>query len=167
MDAYCAISRRASMKIFFAPLLVALAACTSAPPGAIAKDAPKVRVEQAWVHSAPKGQFETWAFARIANPGATDALVEVRTTDAESVVLRATTVTDAGRKTRSVAAIPVPAHGSLDLSADTYFIAFVTARHAFVAGQTVSGTFRFSSGAEVPVTFQVTGAEGDPADSGK
>jgi len=154
------------MKIVFAALLATLAACAVTPPGATATDAPKIRVEQAWVHSAPKGQFETWAFARIVNPGAADALVAVTSPDAESIVLRATTVTDAGRKTRSVAAIPVPSHGSLDLTADTYFIAFITARHAFVAGQTVSGTFRFTSGAEVPVTLQVTQAEGDPADRG-
>jgi copper(I)-binding protein len=65
-----------------------------------------------------------------------------------------------------VLAIPVPAQGSLALTADTYFIAFIEAKHAYVAGETVTGTLRFASGAVVSVTFKVSSAEGDPADRG-
>ncbi len=158
------------MRVVNAGLLLTLTACMSAPMGSSAQDSPTtspaIRVERAWIHAAPQGQFETWAFATIANPGKADALVEVRSPDAGSVVLRAATLTDAGRKMRSVAAIPVPAQGELKLSVDSYFFAFIEARHALVAGQSVSGTLRFASGALVPVTFTVNEAEGDPADRG-
>lgn len=158
------------MRVINLGLLLTMAACMSAPMGSVAQGAPPaspaIRVERAWIHAAPQGQFETWAFATISNPGKADALVEVRSPDSGSVVLRAATLTDAGRKMRSVASIPVPAQGELALTVDSYFIAFIEARHAFVAGQTVSGTLRFASGALVSVTFKVSEAEGDPADRG-
>jgi copper(I)-binding protein len=158
------------MRAINAGLLLTLAACASVPTGSVAQGlpsaSPAIRVERAWIHAAPAGQFETWAFATIVNPGKADTLVEVRTPDAGSVVLRAATLTDAGRKMRSVVGIPVPAQGELTLSVDSYFIAFIEARHAFVAGQAVTATLRFASGAEAPATFKVSETEGDPADRG-
>jgi copper(I)-binding protein len=126
-----------------------------------------VRVDSAWIHAAPQGQFETWAFATITNPGGADSIVEVRSPDAASVVLRATNVTDAGRKVRSVVAIPVPAASTFVLTADTYFMAFIEAAHALNPGQSITAMMKFASGATVPVTFRITAAEGDPADAGR
>jgi len=125
-----------------------------------------LQVTQAHVQPARAGQFETWGYATIGNSGAADALVSVDSPDAVSVVLRATNVTDAGRKTRSVASIPVPAGAVVPLSADTAFIAFIQPRHAFVPGQAVRATLRFASGAQRVVLFLVDSPEGDPADSG-
>ena len=158
------------MRVIDLGLLLVLAACASAPTGSPAQAAPSAgqapRVERAWVHAAPAGQFETWAFATIVNPGGPDALVAVSSPDASSAVLRAATLTDAGRKMRSVAAIPLPAHGDLALTVDGYFIAFIEARHAFVAGQTITATLRFASGATVSAQFTVSESEGDPRDRG-
>ncbi len=154
------------MKFALGGLLLVLAIMPAMPSGAAAQRPARIRVDQARIHVAATGQFETWAFATISNSGKADALVEVHSPDAQSVVLRATTLTDAGRKTRSVLAIPIPAAGNLALSPDTYFIALIQARHAFRPGETVTATLRFSSGESVPVTFRVSDAEGDPADAG-
>jgi copper(I)-binding protein len=162
------------MKLVQAGILLMLAACAAAPQGSIARDAtptvvsnaPAFRIERAWVHAAPQGQFETWAFATIVNLGEADALVAVESADAGSAVLRAVTLTDAGRKMRSVASIPVPAHSSLALTVDGYFIAFIEARHAFVAGQSVTATLHFASGVSIAASFMVNESEGDPADRG-
>jgi copper(I)-binding protein len=150
-------------------LLVGLAmgagiAAAAATPGRQAGS--PLQVTQAHVQPARAGQFETWAYAIIGNTGTADALVSVDSPDAASVVLRATNVTDAGRKTRSVASIPVPAGALVPLSADTAFIAFIQPRHAFVPGQIVRATLRFASGAQRIVHFLVDNAEGDPADGG-
>jgi copper(I)-binding protein len=145
--------------------LLAMAACAAtgaAPPVAAALEASGGRIQPA-----PAGQFETWAYATIANTGGADALVGVSSPDAASVVLRATTLTDAGRKARSVASIPVPAHAVTRLAADTYFLAFIQAKHAFVPGQHVSATLRFASGAQRVLDLLVSDAEGDPADAGQ
>jgi copper(I)-binding protein len=158
------------MRVINVGLLLTLAACASVPTGSLAQDSPAasaaIRIERAWVHAAPAGQFETWAFATIVNPGKADALVEVQSPDANSVVLRAATVTDAGRQMRSVPAIPIPAQGALALSVDGYFIAFIEARHALIAGQSIRATLRFASGAVVSATFQISATEGDPGDRG-
>ena len=155
------------MKLFYSALAVGLCGCASVAPVAQGQPPPAVHVDSGWIHAAPQGQFETWAFATVTNPGGADSIVEVRSPDAASVVLRATTVTDAGRKVRTVAAIPVPAASTLVLTADTYFVAFIQAAHAFNAGQSITATMKFASGATVPVTFQITAAEGDPADAGR
>jgi copper(I)-binding protein len=154
------------MKILSVGLLLGLCACAAIAPVVNGQPPASVQVDRAWVHAAPKGQFETWAFATISNSGKADALVEVHSPDAQSVVLRATTLTDAGRKTRSVLAIPIPAAGNFALSPDTYFIALIQAKHAFRPGETVAATLRFASGQSVPVAFRVSDAEGDPADAG-
>jgi copper(I)-binding protein len=158
------------MRVVNAALLLTLAACASVPTGSVAQGLPTsgaaIRVERAWIHAAPSGQFETWAFATVVNQGKADALVEVHSPDATSVVLRAATVTDAGRKMRSVPAIPIPAQGEMSMSVDGYFIAFIGARHAFIAGQSTTATLRFASGAVAAATFTVSESEGDPADRG-
>ena len=158
------------MRVIDLGLLLALAACASVPTGSVAQGVPvasqPVHVERGWVHAAAAGQFETWAFAVIVNPGGADSLIAVNSPDANSAVLRAATLTDAGRKMRSVAAIPVPAHGDLALTVDGYFIAFIEARHAFVAGQSIAATLRFASGATVAASFKVSESEGDPGDRG-
>ena len=143
---------------------LAAAACVA---GVGAAPASSPEVTGARIGPAPAGQFETWAYATIDNKGAADSLVDVRSDDAASVVLRATTMTDAGRKARSVVSIPLPAHGVVALSPDTYFLAFIQARHAFVPGQHVSATLRFGSGAERTVEVLVGSPEGDPADTGQ
>jgi len=147
-------------------VLVMLAWSILMPLSAGATEARAIRVDQAWIHSASKRQFEIWAFATIINSGGADALVEVRSPTAASVVLRAATVTDAGRKMRSVVSIPVPARATLTLSPDTYFIAFIENQGPLVAGEAIPATFRFASGAVIPVVFKVSEAEGDPVDSG-
>lgn len=152
------------MKVLSAALLLGAGACAAAAPAVHGQPLAAVQVDHAWVQPVPTGRPETWGFATITNPGPGDTVVEVRTPDAASVVLRATTVTDAGRKMRSVASIPVPARGTLVLSVDTYFISFIHPRHAFATGETITGTMRFSSGALVPVTFVVGEAAGDPKD---
>ncbi len=158
------------MRVINAVLLLGMAACASAPTGSLALGAPAasaaIHIERAWIHAAPAGQFETWAFATIVNPGKADALVEVQSPAATSVVLRAATVTDAGRKMRSVPAVPIPAQGELAMSVNGYFIAFIEARHAFIAGQSTTATLRFASGAVVAATFKVSESEGDPGDRG-
>jgi copper(I)-binding protein len=126
-----------------------------------------VEVTAAHINPAPAGQFETWAYTTISNSGNADSLVGVYSPDAGSVVLRATNVTDAGRKARSVISIPLPAGSVLQLTADTYFLAFIQARHAFVTGQRISATLRFASGAERVVDFLVSDAEGDPGDAAR
>jgi copper(I)-binding protein len=147
-----------------APQGEAAAARPAAMAPAIAP-AHAVEVTAGRINPAPAGQFETWAYATLSNPGKADALVEVHSADAESVVLRATNVTDAGRKARSVISIPLPAASVLRLTADTYFLAFIQARHAFVPGQRISATLRFASGAGRVVDFLVSDAEGDPGDA--
>lgn len=142
-------------------LMIGSTAAAAPPP-----PAPALMVSGGWVHAAPAGQYETWAFALVRNDGPADAIVEVRSPDAASVVLRASTRTDAGRRVRSVASIPVPAHGELSLSADGWFFAFIELRRALLPGQTVTATLRFASGVSLPVEFRVTAAEGDPADAG-
>jgi len=162
------------MKPAYAGILLTLAACAAAPQGSVARDskpavaagATALRVEHGWMHSAPQGQFETWAFANILNLGKTDALVSADSPDCGSMVLRAATLTDAGRKMRSVASIPIAAQDSVALSVDGYFIACIEARHALVAGQTLTATLHFASGANVAATFLVSEGEGDPADRG-
>jgi copper(I)-binding protein len=148
------------MKTFIASLVLATA-CTSASSGPA-----DIKVDAAWIHAAAAGAAETWAFATITNPGPANAITGVRSADADSVILRGATVTDAGRTTRTVLSIPVPAHGSVVLRADTWFVAFLGAKQPFVPGTTVTGTVHFASGADVPVTFRVSDAEGDPADGG-
>ena len=154
------------MKRLVTGLLVALVSCGSLAERAAA-DGPALRVEQAWIQPAKAGQFETWAFATITNDGAADALVAVTSPDASSIVLRAATVTDAGRKMRTVIAIPLPAHGALTLSPDAYLLAFINVRSPLTAGDSVTGSFRFMSGAALAVTFRVRESEGDPADAGR
>jgi len=145
-------------------VVLAMTACA-----AVGAASPVATLEVAGGHiqPAPAGQFETWAYATISNTGVADALVGARSADAESIVLRATTVTDAGRKVRSVVAIPVPAHGVVQLTADTYFLAFIQARHPYAPGQHVSATLVFASGAERVLDLLVGGPEGDPADAGR
>lgn len=142
-------------------ILWALASSASAGPP------PALTVKDAWIHAAAAGAAETWAFATIENRGAADAIAAVRSGEAEEIVLRAARVTDAGRTVRTVLSIPVPAGASLVLVPDGGFIAFLGARHAFVPGTIVPATIRFVSGAEIPVSFHVTDAEGDPADGGR
>jgi copper(I)-binding protein len=154
------------MKLISTALLFGMCGCASIVPVAHGQPPPTVRVDSAWVRAVPQGQFETWAFATITNPGGADALVELRSPDAASVVLRATNVTDAGRKVRTVLSVPVPAASTLVLTPDTYFIAFMQATHAFNEVQSVTATLKFASGAIVPVTFRIAAAEGDPADAG-
>jgi len=142
------------------------AARPAAPaPATAPAQAPEVTAGR--INAAPAGQFETWAYATISTPGKADALVEVRSADAGSVVLRATNLTDAGRQARSVVSIPLPAGSVVPLTADTYFLAFIQARHAFLPGQRVSATLRFASGAERVVDFLVSDAEGDPGDAAR
>ncbi|HET7755677.1 MAG TPA: copper chaperone PCu(A)C [Steroidobacteraceae bacterium] len=145
-------------------LLTLIAGGTAAAPPPQA--APALSVTGGWIHPAPAGQYETWAFASIRNDGPADAIVEVRSPDAASVVLRAGTMTDAGRRVRSVASIPVPPHGEQNLSADSWFFAFIELRRALLPGQTLTATIRFASGVSLPAEFRVIAAEGDPADSG-
>ena len=143
------------MKLIPACLLWLMAGCVAAPPPASAKDPPSISVEQAMIGPATIGQFETWAVATIVNPGAADALVEVRSAAAHSVVLRATNVTDAGAKMRNVLSIPVPAHGTLVLSTNDYYLAFIEAQRDFVTGGHIAATLRFASGAHIEVSFLV------------
>ncbi len=139
----------------------------AAPQAAATPEAAAPEASGGRIQPAAAGQFETWAYVTIRNAGAADALVGAQSPDAASVVLRATIVTDAGRTVRSVAAIPVPARGVLVLGADTYFLAFIQARHAFVPGQHIQATLRFTSGAQRVVDFLVADREGDPADAGQ
>jgi copper(I)-binding protein len=143
---------------------ILLCACVTA---ATASPRPSLTVRDAWIHAAPAGAGETWAFATIVNGGSADAIASVRSGEAQEVVLRAARVTDAGRTVRTVLSIPVPSGASLVLVPDGWFIAFLGARHAFVPGTTVPATIRFVSGAEIPVSFRVSDAEGDPADGGR
>ena len=84
------------MKFAHAGWLLAVTFTVAMPSGAAAQRPSRIRIEQAWVHAAANAQFETWAFATILNTGKADALIEVQSPDAHSVVLRATTLTDAG-----------------------------------------------------------------------
>ena len=143
------------MKLIPAGLLWLMAGCAALPPPASAKDPPSISVEQAMIGPATSGQFETWAVATIVNRGAADALVEVRSAAAHSVVLRATNVTDAGAKMRNVLSIPVPAHGTLVLSANDYYLAFIEAQRDYVTGGHIAATLRFASGAQIEVSFMV------------
>lgn len=153
-----ALASSSSIAVF-----IAIAGCAAV--GAATPPASTLEAGGGHIQPAPAGQFETWAFATIRNDGAADALVEVRSPDAASVVLRATTVTDAGRKVRSVASIPLPAHAVTTLVADSFFLAFIQVKRALVPGQHVSATLRFASGAERVVDFLVSDQEGDPADA--
>ncbi len=150
------------MNVLRTGLLLALVACAPLPPRAVAQDPPMVAVEQAWIRTAAQGQFETWAFATITNRGKSDALLAVDSPAAGSVVLRATTMTDAGPKMRSVLSIPIPAHGTLAMSAEGYYIAFIEPKHKFASGDTIAATLKFASGARITVGFRVSEADGNP-----
>lgn len=143
------------MKLIPACLALLMASCAAAPPPAAAKDRSAISVEQARIGSATRGQFETWAVATIVNRGAADALVEVRTTAARSVVLRATNVLDAGASMRNVLQIPVPAHGTRVLATNDYYLAFIEAQRDFATGEQIVATLRFASGARIEVSFTV------------
>jgi copper(I)-binding protein len=158
--------------LLLACLAAALPACAAVPaapaipatatqPDAQPAAAASLSVTSASIRPAPAGQFETWAWATLDNNGPADSIIEVQSADAEQVVLRAAIVQDAGRVARSVAAIPVPAHGQLVLSPDSHFFAFIKARHPFVPGGVVKGTLRFRSGARLDVEFRVADNAGD------
>jgi copper(I)-binding protein len=155
--------------LLLAGLAAALPACAAAPATLATATQPEVRpaaaapfsVTSASIRPAPAGQFETWAWATLDNNGPADSIIEVQSGDAEQVVLRASIVQDAGRVVRSVAAIPVPAHGQLVLSPDSHFFAFIKARHPFVPGSVVKGTVRLRSGARLDVEFRVADNAGD------
>ena len=142
------------------------AACATGQGGATARPPSPLSVVTASIRPAPEGQFETWAYVTIRNDGPADALVGATSPDAGSIVLRGTRVMDAGRQVRSVASIAVPAHATLAMGADTTFLAFITARHAYVPGANVHATLRFASGAALEVDLRVGANEGDPADAG-
>ena len=79
----------------------------------------------------------------------------MRSAAAHTVVLRATSLSDAGAKMRSVLSIPVPAHATLVLSTSDYYLAFIEAQHDFASGEHIAATLHFASGARVEVSFLV------------
>jgi copper(I)-binding protein len=134
----------------------AVACATAGPPPADgARAAPALAVSSATIRAAARGQGETWAFVTIVNRGPADALVGATSPDAGAVVLRAVRVADAGRLARSVLSIPVPAHGELAMSADTWLLAFADVRRALVPGDSVAATLRFARGTVLPVRLTV------------
>lgn len=142
-----------------ANVLLSLLACVPLASSAGPHLTQPIAVSDALIRAAVSGQFETWAFATMVNQGGNDALIGVDSGDAASVVLRATTMTDAGAKMRSVLSVPVPAGSTVRMSTDAYYLAFIQAKRDFAPGDTIPATLRFSSGARIRVDFVVSEAE--------
>lgn len=165
MRRWIATSLMSLMSLLAAACASGQGATTPAPRQAAPPRQP-LSVLAASVRPAPAGRFETWAYVTIRNDGPADAIVGATSPDADSIVLRATRVMDAGRQVRSVASIPLPAHATLAMGTDTAFLAFISARHEYAPGARVHATLRFASGATLEVDFDVSAPEGDPADAG-
>ena len=130
--------------------VLAIGACTAkeAEPEAVTS---ALRVQNAWARSADSGAMTAMYFT-LANDGAVaDTLNGVVTTEAAAVTLHVSTQRDGMMHMSEVRALPVPAMDSVSFRPLGAHVMLTGLQRPLVAGDTVTATLTFVSGATLRV----------------
>jgi periplasmic copper chaperone A len=133
------------MRLPVLTLVLALAACGSAPS--------RIVVSDAWARATAPGQSSGAVYATIVNDGGDDRLVGVSSA-AASAMLHANDSSGGVARMRMVAALPVPAGARVTLAPGATHIMLGGLKAPLTAGDSFPATFRFAEAG--PITVQVT-----------
>lgn len=127
--------------------LVAAAALSGVAAFAVAQSAPLVKVENAWLRPAVKGQSGTGGFARLtSDKGAT--LVGVASPVAAVAEIHEMAMEGDVMKMRAIEALPLPAGQAVELKPGGHHLMLTQLKQPLAAGSSV------------PVTLKLKGADG-------
>lgn len=117
--------------------------------------APNVRVERAWIRWLP-ANLPAAGYAVIVNDGDADVrLTGARSNDYGMVMLHRSRLDNSDSRMEPVAAMDIPAHGSVALAPGGYHLMLSHATRAIKPGDKVTMTLEFGGGGTFQVDFPV------------
>ncbi|HBK09433.1 MAG TPA: hypothetical protein DDZ81_26820 [Acetobacteraceae bacterium] len=135
----------------------------AAPTGIVMVADSGVMVHEAWARASAGAATTGAAYVTLMGGDQSDTLVGVSAQVATTVEVHETINDNGVMKMRSVAGVPIPAHGMVTFVPGGYHIMLIGLKQPLVAGQSFPLTLRFAHAAPVTVDVTVQGmAHGAP-----
>ncbi len=133
--------------------LAMLSACSTESPQS---GCMQLQVQDAWIAEAPPAAEVMAGYIRLTNPANADIRIETATSVSfESIEFHSTRMENGQMKMQRLAALEIPAHGSLQLESGGQHMMLFNPSKRYVDGDSIDIIFGCSGQSTAPVEFRV------------